>query len=169
LVPWGDLESRVIGRLLAHRRVVAKRPFGGPKQVIEYLGRYTHKVAISNHLLQSVTDEEVSFDYKDYKDGGSQKLMTVSNREFVRRFAQHILPHRFVRIRHYGILSSSWKRGKLQALQQSVHAERPVTKIKTMLRKCHCCKTGTLVTIDVFGKRGPPQKYFTGTTSAPVA
>lgn len=149
--------------------VYAKRPFGGPKQVIEYLGRYTHKVAISNHRLQAVTDEGVSFEYKDYKDGGSKKLLTVSNREFVRRFAQHILPHRFVRIRHYGILSSSWKRGKLQALQQSVDAFRPATNIKTMLRKCPCCKTGTLVTIEVFGKRGPPQKYFTGTTSAPVA
>ena len=149
--------------------VYAKRPFGGPKQVIEYLGRYTHKVAISNHRLQNVTDEEVSFNYKDYKAGGSQKLMTLSNREFVRRFAQHILPHRYVRIRHYGILSSSWKRGKLQALQQSVHAVRQVANIKTMLRKCPCCKTGTLITIDVFGKRGPPQKYFTGTHPAPVA
>ncbi len=124
---------------------------------------------VSNHRLQSVTDEEVSFNYKDYRDDGSQKLMTLSNREFVRRFAQHILPHRFVRIRHYGILSSSWKRGKLQTLKQSVHADRPAATIKTMLRKCPCCKTGTLITIDVFGKRGPPQKYFTGTTSAPVA
>ena len=60
-------------------------------------------------------------------------------------------------------------RGKLQALQQSVDAVRPATNIKTMLRKCPCCKTGTLITIEVFGKRGPPQKYFTGTTSAPVA
>ncbi len=94
--------------------------------------------------------------------------MTLSNREFVRRFAHHILPHRLVRIRHYGILSSSWKRGKLQALQQSVHAVRPAVPIKTMLRKCPCCKTGTLITIDVFGKRGPPQKYFTGEQNAPV-
>jgi hypothetical protein len=149
--------------------VYAKRPFGGPKQVIEYLGRYTHKVAISNHRLKNVTDNEVSFGYKDYKDGSSQKLMTLSHHEFVRRFAQHILPHRFVRIRHYGILSSSWKRGKLQALQLSVHAIRPAIIIKTMLRKCHCCKTGTLVTIDVFGMRGPPQKYFTEQQTAPVA
>ena len=149
--------------------VYAKRPFGGPKHVIEYLGRYTHKVAISNHRLQNVTDKEVSFGYKDYKDGSSQKQMTLSNQEFVRRFAQHILPHRFVRIRHYGILSSSWKRGKLQALQQSVHANRPAAIIKTMLRRCPCCKTGTLVTIDVFGKRGPPQEFFTGKQNPPVA
>ena len=113
-------------------------------------------MAISNHRLQNVTDKEVSFGYKDYKDGSSQKLMRLSNHEFVRRFAQHIFPHRFVRFRHYGILTSSWKRGKLQALQLSVNAQRPAVIIKTMLRKCPCCKTGTLITIDVFRKRGPP-------------
>jgi len=166
----GFADKAVIESLFEKPWVVyAKRPFGGPKQVIEYLGRYTHKVAISNHRLQTVTEQEVSFNYKDYKAGGSQKLMTLSNGEFVRRFAQHILPHRFVRIRHYGILSSSWKRGKLQALQQSVHANRPAAIIKTLLRKCPCCKTGTLVTIEVFGKRGPPQKCFTGPQTAPVA
>ena len=131
-------------------------PMAGRNRLIGYPGRYTHKVAISNHRLQNVTDKEVSFGCKDYKDGSSQKLMRLSNHGFVRRFAQHILAHRFVRIRHYGILSSSWKRGKLQALQQSVHASRPAAIIKTMLRKCPCCKTGTLITIDVFRKRGPP-------------
>ena len=104
-----------------HWVVYAKRPFGGPKQVIEYLGRYTHKVAISNHRIQQVTTHEVSFSYKDYRDGGKTKMMTLSNEEFTRRFAEHILPHRFVRIRHYGILSSHWKRGKLQALQKELH------------------------------------------------
>ena len=149
--------------------VYAKRPFGGPKQVIEYLGRYTHKVAISNHRITAVDEQQVSFTYKDYRDGAKTKTMTLRNTDFVKRFAQHILPHRFVRIRHYGILSSSWKRGKLQALQLSVHANRAAPIIKTMLRKCPCCKTGTLVTIDVFGKRGPPQKYFTAQQTAPVA
>ena len=149
--------------------VYAKRPFGGPKQVIEYLGRYTHKVAISNHRIQSVDDASVSFTYKDYFDGGSTKLMTLSNNEFVRRFSMHILPPRFVRIRHYGILSSSWKRGKLQQLQQQLHVQRPETKPKTMLGKCPCCKTGTLITIDVFGKRGPPKKYLLENQPAPVA
>lgn len=149
--------------------VYAKRPFGGPKQVIEYLGRYTHKVAISNHRIVSVDEHQVSFTYKDYRDGAKTKTMTLCNKDFVQRFARHILPHRFVRIRHYGFLSSSWKRGKLQALQQSVHAARPAAIIKTMLRKCPCCKTGTLVAIDVFGKRGPPQEYFCGEQNAPVA
>ena len=144
--------------------VYAKRPFRGPKQVIEYLGRYTHKVAISNHRIADADEQSVSFTYKDYRDGAKTKIMTLCNEDFVQRFAQHILPRRFVRIRHYGILSSSWKRGKLQALQQSVQAVKPAAKIKTLLRKCPCCKTGTLLTIEVFGKRGPPLNYLMGTT-----
>ena len=149
--------------------VYAKRPFGGPVQVIEYLGRYTHKVAISNHRIQTVTDKEVSFSYKDYKAGGAVKLMTLSNEEFTRRFAQHILPHRFVRIRHYGILSSTWKRGKLQQLQSSLMVVRKAAAVKTLLLKCPCCKTGTLITIEVFGKRGPPSKYLLENPSLPVS
>ena len=94
--------------------------------------------------------------------------MQLSNREFVRRFAQHILPLRFVRIRHYGMLSSTWKRGKLQTLQSDLRVKRPETKPKTLLRKCPCCKTGTMITIEVFGKRGPPQKYLIGNPSVPV-
>ena len=148
--------------------VYAKRPFGGPRQVIEYLGRYTHKVAISNHRLQKVTDTEVSFSYKDYRESGKNKTMSLTNREFIRRFAQHILPLRFVRIRHYGILSSTWKRGKLQALQKELKVKRPEAKAKTLLRKCPCCKTGTMITIEVFGKRGPPEKYLMEKQTVPV-
>lgn len=147
--------------------VYAKRPFGGPKQVIEYLGRYTHKVAISNHRIKDVTESETTFNYKDYKSGGAAKAMTLSNEEFVRRFAQHILPSRFVRIRHYGILSSTWKRGKLQGLQQTLKFARPKEKVKTLLRKCPCCKTGTLITIEIFGKRGPPAEFLLPTQAAP--
>lgn len=148
--------------------VYAKRPFGGPKQVIAYLGRYTHKVAISNHRLEQVTQQQVSFAYKDYRDGSKEKLMTLSNQEFIRRFAQHILPLRFVRIRHYGILSSTWKRGKLQSLQTALYIKRKNAPVKTLLRKCYCCKTGSLVTIEVFGKRGPPKQYLLETQPAPV-
>jgi Putative transposase/Transposase zinc-binding domain len=148
--------------------VYAKRPFGGPKQVIEYLGSYTHKVAISNHRIQRVEQTQVSFSYKDYRDAGKIRQMTLSNEEFTRRFAQHILPGRFVRIRHYGILSSTWKRGRLQQLQQELHVKRPEVKANTRLRKCPCCQTGTLVTIAVFGKRGPPQQYLLETQHVPV-
>jgi hypothetical protein len=89
--------------------VYAKRPFGSPKSVVEYLGRYMHKVAISNHRLKSIDEERVTFSYKDYRSQGEKKVMSLTHQEFIRRFVQHILPKRFVRIRHYGILSSTWK------------------------------------------------------------
>ena len=148
--------------------VYAKRPFGGPKQVIEYLGRYTHKVAISNHRIEDVDTQQVSFRYKDYRAGGKTKVMTLSNTEFVRRFSQHILPARFVRIRHYGILSSCWKRGKLKQLQKELGLKPSIIPLKTLHRRCPCCKVGTLVTIEVFGSRGPPSMYEPGSPNTPM-
>lgn len=156
----GIKDQDLIDQLFSKNWVVyAKRPFGGPKQVIEYLGRYTHKVAISNHRIKEVTDKEVRFGYKDYRKAGQKKEMTLSNIEFVRRFSLHILPRRFVRIRHYGILSSSWKRGKLQGLQSDLNIKIPASKPRTLLNKCRCCKEGTLITIAIFGQRGPPQEF----------
>ena len=149
--------------------VYCKRPFGGPQQVIEYLGRYTHKVAISNHRLERVDEKEVTFRYKDYKADGATKLITLSNGEFVRRFAQHILPQRFVRIRHYGILSSTYKRGKLQAVQKALKVVRREPVVKTALRRCPCCERGTLITIAVFSQRGPPKQYVGEKRSVPAA
>jgi len=166
----GLTDKALIESLFARDWVVyAKRPFGGPKQVIGYLGRYTHKIAISNHRIQEVSGETVSFGYQDYRDGGKRKVMRLSNVEFIRRFAQHILPPRFVRIRHYGILSTNWKRGKLQALQASLRVKRQAATVNTLLRKCPCCKTGTLVTIEVFGQRGPPEKYLLKKEGTPGA
>lgn len=89
--------------------VFAKRPFENPKSVIEYLGRYTHKIAISNHRLRSVENGCVAFTYKDYRQGAVVKTMQLEAMEFIRRFSLHILPKGFVRIRHYGILSSTSK------------------------------------------------------------
>jgi hypothetical protein len=89
--------------------VYAKRPFGGPKQVVEYLGRYTHKIAISNHRIINITNDQVAFRYKDYRDQSKNKIMSLEPREFIRRFSLHVLPKGFMRIRHYGILSSSRK------------------------------------------------------------
>jgi hypothetical protein len=165
------IEDKVLLESLFHKEwvVYCKRPFGGPQQVIEYLGRYTHKVAISNHRLEQVDERDVTFRYKDYKAQGATKLMTLSHAEFTRRFSQHILPLRFVRIRHYGLLSSSWKRGKLQALQMALKVKRKEPAQKTMLRRCPCCKTGTLITIKIFGKRGPPKQYLVENGSVPAA
>jgi hypothetical protein len=145
--------------------VYAKRPFGRPKDVIEYLGRYTHKIAITNRRLVSVGEQGVFFRYKDYRQGGINKQMHLSLDEFIRRFAQHILPKRFVRIRHYGILSSTWKRARLLALQQQM-GQQPTKQEPlsvTHLRRCACCKTGRLQTILTFDERGPPVGVLTGT------
>jgi hypothetical protein len=138
--------------------VFAKRPFGNPKSVVEYLGRYTHKVAISNHRIKNVDEKSVTFSYKDYKTGAQVKEMTLSHAEFVRRFAQHILPKGLVRIRHYGILSSTWKRARLPELQQKLGHKKTEAKEKTQrVRPCRCCKTGYLRTILSFDQRGPPE------------
>lgn len=139
--------------------VYAKRPFGHPQSVIEYLGRYTHKVAISNSRIKQVSEREVVFSYKDYKTGGKVKEMALSHGEFVRRFARHILPHRFVRIRHFGILSSTWKRNKLAALQAQLHIKRQAVEARIKLHCCPYCKTPTMVTLLTFGERGPPKQY----------
>ena len=86
--------------------VYAKRPFNNSKGVMEYIGRYSHKIAISNHRILDITEKEVSFSYKDYRTEGMKKTMTLNGAEFLRRFALHILPKAFVKIRHFGILSS---------------------------------------------------------------
>ena len=141
--------------------VFAKRPFGSPKAVVEYLGRYTHKIAISNNRIKEIGKDTVSFTYKDYKQMAQKKEMTLSHAEFIRRFALHILPKGFVKIRHYGFLSSTWKRKKLKMLQEKMGI-KPVLKEaeKTIiLPKCPHCKTGSLRTILVFDKRGPPFFY----------
>ncbi len=86
--------------------VYSKRPFGGPQHVLRYLGRYTHRVAISNHRLVSFADEKVTFRWRDSARKNEQRLMTLSLDEFLRRFLLHLLPQGFVRIRHFGFLAN---------------------------------------------------------------
>jgi hypothetical protein len=93
--------------------VYAKPPFAGPKAVFKYLGRYTHRIAISNHRIVSVTDESVTFSWKDYADGNKRKNMTLPITEFIRRFLLHVIPTGFVRIRHYGFLSNRDRKAKV--------------------------------------------------------
>jgi hypothetical protein len=89
--------------------VYAKPPFGGPAQVLRYLGRYTHRMAISNHRLLACDGQRVSFRWRDYAHGSKQRIMTLDAMEFLRRFFLHVLPLRFVRIRHYGLLSNRFR------------------------------------------------------------
>lgn len=104
----------------------AKRPFGGPEQVINYLGRYTHRIAISNRRILAVQDGKVTFVYKDYRQSGQQKTMTLDAGEFIRRFLQHCLPSGFHKIRYYGILSIRNRKTKLADLQQRLDYQPPV-------------------------------------------
>ena len=94
--------------------VYAKKPFAGPQQVLDYLGRYTHRVAISNNRILNIEDGQVTFRYKDYRHGSQQKTMTLSADEFIRRFLLHVLPAGFHRIRYYGFLGNRYRKEKLQ-------------------------------------------------------
>ena len=98
--------------------VYAKRPFGGPEHVLQYLARYTHRVAISNHRILSVADGKVTFRWKDYAHGSKQRKMTLDAEEFLRRFMLHVLPRRFVRIRFSGFLANRHRKQLLPLCQQ---------------------------------------------------
>lgn len=149
--------------------VYAKQPFGGPEQVIGYLGRYTHKVAISNHRIVSVENDEVSFRYKDYADDSKQKTMTLQATEFLRRFCLHILPQGFRKMRYYGFLASA-NSALLQVQQKEMGVVAKRGKdIKTISWKtiakeklnydadvCPCCKKGRMITILHFDANAPP-------------
>ena len=146
--------------------VYAKQPFGGPKQVIEYLGRYSHKIAISNHRIKNVSNGNVSFTYKDYAHGSSQKLMTLTATEFLRRFCLHILPPGFMKIRHYGILASRVKpKLRIQQMQMGVLIQQQEktnwkeiakAKLNFDVDACPCCKTGRLIRVLSFDANAPP-------------
>lgn len=149
--------------------VYAKSPFGGPQQVIGYLGRYTHKVAITSHRIVSINDGKVSFRYKDYADGSRQKTMTLQATEFLRRFCLHILPQGFRKIRYYGFLANA-----NSALLQVQQKEMGVAVIKSKdIKKrswkviakeklnydaglCPCCRKGSMITILHFDAHAPP-------------
>jgi hypothetical protein len=98
--------------------VYAKPPFGGPEQVLAYLGRYTHRVAIANSRLVAITNEAVSFLWKDYRQQGRRKVMTLEPAEFMRRFLLHVLPSGFHRIRHFGFLANGHRAGRLALCRQ---------------------------------------------------
>jgi len=98
--------------------VYAKRPFAGPQQVLDYVGRYTHRVAISNHRLLALADGQICFRWKDYRDGHRQKAMTLGAPEFIRRFLLHVLPAGFQRIRYYGLLGNRYREEKLARCRQ---------------------------------------------------
>ncbi len=127
---------------------MTKRPFGGPAQVLKYLARYTHRVAISNARLVSLEEGRVTFRYKDYADAARQKTMTFEAEELLRRFVQHVLPKSFVKIRHYGFLANAQRAARLalcrrrllvQAVAAALPSEETVALEPAQPRCCPNC------------------------------
>ncbi len=137
--------------------VYAKPPFGGPQRVLKYLARYTHRVAISNHRLQSLKDGRVSFQAKDYANRGRTKTLTLDAVEFLRRFLLHVLPSGFVRIRQFGFLSNRVRQHKLELCRVLLGARQPAlidspTAAETHLEdppRCPICKLGHLIVTEL--------------------
>jgi hypothetical protein len=105
--------------------VYCKPPFAGPESVIKYLGRYTHRVAISNQRLLALRDGNVTFSYTDHRRGGVRKTMTLAATEFIRRFLMHVVPDGFVRIRHYGFLANAVREDKLARCRTALGVAQP--------------------------------------------
>jgi hypothetical protein len=163
--------------------VYCKRPFGGPKEVLRYLARYTHRVAISNRRLIACDDKGVTFKWKDYRIEGPDryKVMTLTTHEFIRRFLMHVLPAGFHRIRYYGLLASNKRAENIaRARQLLMPPIIPVDAIKasgpnatsnpkppepqTPDHSCPCCG-GRMITIERF-ERGAAPHYRASPTPA---
>ena len=155
--------------------VYAKAPFGGPEQVLNYLGRYTHRVAISNNRLVDFSNGNVAFAWKDYRHESRHKVMRLDAHEFVRRFLLHVLPPRLQRIRHFGFLANRTREVKLERCRQLLQAPAPDTppadqpedyrdRYKRLtgvsLWDCPLCKHGRMICIETWlpgsMPRGPP-------------
>ena len=144
-----------------------KRPFAGRAQVLDYVGRYTHRVAISNNRLVSMDGGKVRFRWKDYRDGNRQKTMTLEAGEFIRRFLIHVLPEGFHRIRYYGFLGNCHRARKLERCcellgmaparpavdpQPADYRDRYEALTGRSLRECPHCHTGVMVLIDCIAR-----------------
>ena len=157
--------SALCGRLYTKKWVVyCKPPFASPEGVLQYLGRYTHRIAISNNRILNVQDGAVSFRWRDYADGDKQKIMTLTAEEFIRRFLLHVLPPRFVRIRHFGLLANRNRKDHIAVCRQLLGSDTTVTKEKDtketwqeLLRRicgidvttCPVCKKGKMVMVEL--------------------
>ena len=152
--------------------VYAKPPFAGPQQVLDYVGRYTHRVALSNNRLLDIAAGKVRFQWKDYRDKGQQKTMTLSAEEFIRRFLLHALPDGLQRIRYYGLLGNRHRKEKLtrcrQLLSMPSSAESPPPEdyrdhheqlTGSSLRECPVCHRGRMLMIELLtAHRSPATK-----------
>jgi hypothetical protein len=149
------------------RFVYAKPPFAGPEAVLAYLARYTHRVAIANSRLMTLDERGVTFGYKDYRRNGQARYrtMTLSADEFIRRFLLHVLPKRFHRIRHYGLLASPGSKANIARARELIAASMPTVDPLTAHDStdpdaatdhrplCPCC-AGRMLIVEVFGRGG---------------
>lgn len=158
---------QLLDRLKACEWVVyAKRPFAGPQQVLDYVGRYTHRVAISNNRLLDIENGRVRFQWKNYRDGGQIKTMTLSADEFIRRFLLHVLPDGFQRIRYYGFLGNRYRRAKLEQCRRLLGMPLPAEQTDALteekdyrdryeeltgqsLHQCPQCKQGRMLVVEI--------------------
>ena len=151
--------------------VYAKRPFAGPEQVLDYVGRYTHRVAISNHRLLDIAEGKVTFRYKDYRHDAQQKTMILQAEEFIRRFLLHVLPDGFQRIRYYGFLGNRYREQKLAHCRELLgmpapespasetgkdYRERYEELTGSSLWQCPVCHQGRMLVIEIL-PRSPPR------------
>lgn len=149
--------------------VYAKRPFAGPEQVLAYLARYTHRIAISNHRLVALDGGRVTFTWRDYRNAGQTKHMTLGADEFIRRFLLHVLPDGFQRIRHYGFLANGHRREKLARIRRLLPAAPAAADCATRERKekqiaepserppCPCCG-GRMMIVETLPAQHRPQR-----------
>jgi hypothetical protein len=144
--------------------VYAKRPFAGPEQVLSYLARYTHRVAIANSRLLAFDGQQVSFTWKDYRSNGAarRKAMTLGADEFIRRFLLHILPDGFHRIRHYGLFANSARKANVETARRLLSAPAPTepeTDVAPAIEvACPCCG-GRMLLIERFERRSAPSAW----------
>ena len=147
----------------------AKRPFAGPEQVLDYLGRYTHRVALSNDRLVAHGDGHVCFRWKDYADHDRVKILTLNTDEFLRRFLLHVVPRGFMRIRHFGLLANRTRRATLarcrhrlgQPLPDDVELESVAVLMQRLtgldMARCPVCREGRMqITARVVRVTAPP-------------
>jgi hypothetical protein len=154
--------------------VYAKRPFAGPEQVLDYVGRYTHRVAISNNRLLDIAEGKVMFHYKDYRHDAQRKTMTLEAEEFIRRFLLHVLPGGFQRIRYYGFLANRYREQKLVRCRELLgmpvpepaaseastdYRERYEKLTGSSLRKCPVCHQGRMLMIEILPRS--PHRHVT--------
>jgi hypothetical protein len=133
--------------------VYAKPAFGGPEHVVRYLGRYTHRIAISNHRLNAFDGDQVTFRWRDYARGNKQRLMTVSAEEFIRRFLVHVLPKGFVRIRHFGFMANAQRSASLEVCRRLLRMAPVISSTDSTAtpsgRFCTNCR-GPMVVVERF-------------------